>query len=680
MDHSVAVVGLGKLGLTWALLLASKGFKVTGIDVNLRTIERLKKGELPISEPGCEGLMKEFGAEIDFGTDLDAVNEHIDSLFVIVPTPSLGNSRFDSSYVEKALHNADRFLCNQGDRFCNVIVTSTVMPGECTRILSTMSSSFKEKIRSGQIGYCYNPEFIALGSVVQDMLNPDFILVGSNESISRDKLIEVYKEVNGADVKIRAMSLESAEITKIAINTFLTLKISYANQIGIICDLIPNADKNAVTNAIGSDSRIGTKYLSPGLGFGGPCLPRDTRAFSELCVSLGIPPALSDASADINSLLGEYARNRSLDAIEATQTSDSILVCGVTYKPGSWLLEDSHAFSVAFSIARARRAPVMLFDEMANDIRKYSSIWESHSDCFSGLTDEICIALSSNPNVIVLAHKLLAHTYNSLHEYIDSRNQTGANIQLIDLVGKSDLQSKAKQKTGYCSTKKEIHKLPPRLYYSLREWFDGVIGLSAEKAHTLLHGEDVNKLLNKNNDQSTYVHKLVYNAFDEDDNFQKIYERIISHVCKCYRLHGERLLVQAYPSLRVQFPGNLSVFEFHKDRFYSHPDTEINTFLAITDCIESASLWSQQKLFGPFSAFSTYKPLNLVAGTFARLDTATTWHGDIPNLSSDTRISVDFRILRSENELNHKETLSRKRKISVGSYYRYFDTEAGLFK
>ena len=287
--ESIAVIGLGKLGLTWALVLASKGYDVHGIDVNVSSINSLKEGKLTISEDGCDQLFSSNRDRLSFYSRFENIEAKISTVFIIVPTPSLGNHCFDSSYVRKALSDLDPFLCKQKSDFINIVITSTVMPGECESILTSFSPALKDLIENGKVGFCYNPEFIALGSVVKDMLNPDFILIGANNSESASKLSKVYKVINGQDVVIKSMSLTSAEVSKIGINTFLTLKISYANTVGMLCSQLQDTDKYMVCDAIGTDTRIGAKYLKPGLGFGGPCLPRDTRAFGQCLEMFGLP-------------------------------------------------------------------------------------------------------------------------------------------------------------------------------------------------------------------------------------------------------------------------------------------------------------------------------------------------------------------------------------------------------
>jgi len=682
-QENIAVVGLGKLGLTWALVLASKGYKVHGVDISHPIIISLKKGKLPISEPGCDELFEKYSNNLRFYADINEIDHSVSTIFYIVPTPSLGDNKFDSSYVEKALINSDSFLCNQKTEFTNVVITSTVMPGECRRILHSMSNSFQESVTQGKLGFCYNPEFIALGSVVKDMLNPDFILIGSSDEKSALALTEIYQSVNGSDVIVKRMSLESAEIAKISINTFLTLKISYANQIGLICDRINEADKFAVCEAIGSDTRVGHKYLKPGLGFGGPCLPRDTRAFTELCHGVGLPSPLSEASALVNKIVETNARSQVSQCLNFTAISQAkVLICGITYKRDSWLLEDSHPFSIAQAIRNIDQTEVYLYDPNTPEIVKYSTIWKDHQTLFKGLHHDINEALNECPDVIVICSTLSNDELSKIKHFQTTQTSHHAkSIALIDLVSNfSETGIKFQPRT--CKTEKsfkEIYKAPPSLSRQITSWFEHVIGTSAPNSHELLLQQDDNKLLNKNSDQSTDLHAKIYNAFDSDNNFLVLYQQLISYTVNCYKINSDRLLVQSFPSVRFQFPNNISVFEFHKDSFYSHPHEEINTFYAVTDCLESSSLWTQEMYSGSLNSFSTYKPLNLPSGSLARLDTATTWHGDTPNLTTQTRISFDFRILLSDSHLNHMSTISGKKKISVGSYYRYFNTYSGGF-
>ncbi len=430
--QNIGIAGLGKLGLTWGLILASKGFKIHGFDINDSNIEKLKRGVLTISEEGCEDLFNKNKERLNFYNDLSQIKIHLDTIFIVVPSPSLDNHRFDSSYVQNVLVEIDKFINSfDNPKFTNVVITSTIMPGATEKMLVKLSDNFQKLLKENLIGLCYNPEFIALGSVVKDMLNPDFILIGAYSKKSEEKLAEIYKVVNGKDISIKAMSIISAEITKISINTFLTLKISYANTIGLLCNEFDSANKFDVCDAIGSDSRIGNKFLLPGLGFGGPCLPRDTRAFGVCLKDKNLSSPLSDSSALVNKLVENYFAEKIEKSIKETNIQKpSILFCGITYKNGSWLLEESHAFKVILNALEKIPCKIYLFDEAEIDIKIYSHIWKIHENKFEILTKNLENLLANDPEIIFLSRKIQSNDFYLLNEYC----KNNPNVNLIDLI------------------------------------------------------------------------------------------------------------------------------------------------------------------------------------------------------------------------------------------------------
>ncbi len=175
------------------------------------------------------------------------------------------------------------------------------MPGSTGgTLLSRHSKQHSGKKCGRDFGLCYNPEFIALGSVIRDMLNPDMILIGESDPRSGELLEELYKGVCDSNPRIQRMNYVNAELTKLSVNTFVTTKISYANMLAQVCERLPGADADVVTSAIGCDTRIGSKYLKGALGYGGPCFPRDNVAFSALARATGAPALLAEATDQLN--------------------------------------------------------------------------------------------------------------------------------------------------------------------------------------------------------------------------------------------------------------------------------------------------------------------------------------------------------------------------------------------
>ena len=431
--NKVGIAGLGKLGLSWSLILASKGFEVHGVDINSKNISSLKNGQLTIAEPGSWDLFNEFNHKMNFYNSFDEIEIDLDYIFIIVPTPSLEDNCFDSSYVIRALKNIDSFLIKrQSNTYTNIVITSTVMPGECDRFLNLLSLDLQSFIKEDKLGFCYNPEFIALGSVIENMLNPDFILIGSNSEKALNNLSNLYMIVNGKNIDIKNMSLVSAEITKISLNTFLTLKISFANTIGLLSEQFNNAEKFKICEAIGTDSRIGNKFMKPGLGFGGPCLPRDTRAFGECLKNNNMRSPLSDGAAEVNSIVERHFSNIVNNGIKKTEGNDPrILFSGITYKKNSWLLEESHAFKIVLNNKNISNN-IDIYDELADEIKKFSVIWPKYKSLFDSLENNLERLISKRPNHIVLFTEMNEKDYKLIYDYIEE-NSTKNPIKIVDI-------------------------------------------------------------------------------------------------------------------------------------------------------------------------------------------------------------------------------------------------------
>lgn len=356
----VSVVGLGKLGAPLAAVMASKGFRVIGVDVNEKFVALLNAGKAPVQEPGLQemidGSRERLRATADFA---DAVH-HSDVTFIIVPTPSNEHGVFTNKYVLSAVAAIGEALRSKvGYHVVNI--TSTVMPGSTDgEIRDALERSSGRQVGE-DVGLCYNPEFIALGTVIRDMLHPDAILIGESDAKAGDVLESIYRRVCRPDIPVQRMNLVNAELTKISVNTFITTKISYANMLADICDRIPGADVDVVTAAVGLDSRIGRKYLKGALGYGGPCFPRDNIAFSALARRLGARPDLAEATDAINN----YQTERLIGVVMGNLAiGGTVGVLGLSYKPDTGVIEESPGIELAKKLA-AEGYKVTVYDPQA---------------------------------------------------------------------------------------------------------------------------------------------------------------------------------------------------------------------------------------------------------------------------------------------------------------------------
>ena len=236
-----------------------------------------------------------------------------------------------------------RQLANKNE-YHLVVVTSTVTPGSTDKLIKPLLESTSGKKVGAQIGLCYSPEFIALGTVLRDMTHPDILLIGQNDTKSGDELEKIHQKVVVSKPKTHRLNFQEAEIAKIAVNTFVTTKISYGNMLAELCEKIGGADVDNVTSAIGDDSRIGRKYLKGGVAYGGPCFPRDNAAFSALGRSLGVNTALALSTEEINN----YQKIRLTSFVESNcDLSMVICIVGCSYKPKTPIFEESAGLALA---------------------------------------------------------------------------------------------------------------------------------------------------------------------------------------------------------------------------------------------------------------------------------------------------------------------------------------------
>lgn len=358
----ISIIGMGKLGSPMLVVMAHKGHTVVGVDVNKQFVEAIQNGKAPVQEPGLQEMIDANRERISATSSYEEAILKTDITMMIVPTPSGPDGRFSMSYVLSSAEQIGAALKKKNDWHV-VVLSSTVMPGSTGGILLPALEKFSGKKCGRDFGLCYNPEFIALGSVIRDMLNPDMILIGESDERSGALLEELYTGVCESDPRINRMNYVNAELTKLSVNTFVTTKISYANMLAQVCETLPGADVDVVTSAIGCDTRIGKKYLKGALGYGGPCFPRDNVAFSALARGNGAPALLAEATDQLNKRqvprLGELILSR-------LPKGGTAAVIGLSYKPNTGVIEESQGVALAKHLADAG-VKVVVFDPLAMD-------------------------------------------------------------------------------------------------------------------------------------------------------------------------------------------------------------------------------------------------------------------------------------------------------------------------
>jgi len=365
MSNTYSVIGLGKLGASMVAAIAKRGFNVIGVDVNQRAVDLVNAGHAPAQETDLEETIAANHERIRATRSHREAIINSEVTFVVVPTPSDARGAFSLQYGAWAFREIGRALAEKKD-YHLVVMTSTVLPGSIRYGLLLILERESGKIGGRDFGLCYGPEFIALGSIIHDFLNPDFTLVGEIDERAGRLLESCYAEIMENKPPCKRMSLENAELTKISVNTFVTTKITFANMLADLCERIPGGDVDIVTDALGFDQRIGHKYLKGAIGYGGPCFPRDNEALSFIARAMGTRADIAETTDRSNRSLSGNLADRFCTMIKPGAT---VAILGLAYKPYSHVAEESQGVYLAKALSRAG-ARVIAYDPLANDMAR----------------------------------------------------------------------------------------------------------------------------------------------------------------------------------------------------------------------------------------------------------------------------------------------------------------------
>lgn len=337
----IGVIGAGRLGICFALLCEAAGYDVLVSDIRGDYVAGLNDRKITTNEPEVENLLrvaKNFRAT----TDNKEVIRECDLIYTLVATPSLPDGSYDVSAVWNVIEDIKEEL-KSNSRKKYFVVGCTTNPGDC--------ENFKKQLPS-KAKVFYNPEFIAQGSIINDLRTADMVLLGVDPFGDNDNVIsdirKLYEKIQTTRAIVCTMSTTSAEITKIAINCFLTTKISYANMLGDVLHHSGCGDEvSAVLNAVGTDSRIGRKYLGYGFGYGGPCLPRDNRSFAAFAKKVGLEYNLGTVTDEINNQHAKFI----CDYYEKINVDRKPFYFDyITYKKGTDILTESQQYRLCIDL------------------------------------------------------------------------------------------------------------------------------------------------------------------------------------------------------------------------------------------------------------------------------------------------------------------------------------------
>ena len=359
---AVSVIGLGKLGACIAACFADRGFSVVGADVSARTVDLISQGRPPVTEPGLAEMLEAVRGRLHATQDVGEAVRATDATFIVVPTPSTDEGGFAITHVVEAARSIGRALSGKSG-YHLVVLTSTVLPGSTEYGMIPVLEKESGKRCGKDFGVCYSPEFIALGQVIRDFLNPEFLLIGEFDTRAGDQLTAIYKAVCSNEPAVARMSLVNAELTKISVNAYVTMRISFANMVAALSEQLPGGDVDTVTGALGFDTRIGSRYLKGAVAYGGPCFPRDNQALAYLARQLGQKASLAEAVHEFNVSTNQRLADR---VLELVPEGGSVAILGLSYKPDSNVIEEAAGFLLAQSLASSG-ARVTVHDPMAMD-------------------------------------------------------------------------------------------------------------------------------------------------------------------------------------------------------------------------------------------------------------------------------------------------------------------------
>jgi UDPglucose 6-dehydrogenase len=389
----ISVIGLGKLGACYVAFCASRGLNVIGVDADHKKVREVRKGIAPVEEPDLQKYINKNKSRITATANVKRAIYESTATFIIVPTPSKKDGSFSLTPTLAVCNEIGKSL-KKKTSYHLIVLVSTVLPGNCREdIIPTIERASGKKCGE-DFGFCYSPSLIAIGDVIYNLTSPDFLFLGAYDKKSDQVLSSIYKKLYPI-IHPEHMSIESAELAKIALNSYITMKITFANTLGTICNKIPHANVDHITMALGKDKRIGSHYIKSGLGFGGPCFPRDNTAFAHMAHRRGVKTPLALATDNFNKHIPKNVSS-SLNVIGREHKSKRIGFLGVSYKPNTTLIEESQALFIAESML-GRGYSVAIFEPLGHhEAKSYFDKKALYHDTLEKLVDWSEIIFISN--------------------------------------------------------------------------------------------------------------------------------------------------------------------------------------------------------------------------------------------------------------------------------------------
>lgn len=402
-SHAVSVVGVGRLGAPMAAVMAATGHRVVCVDSDMRRLEAVVHGRPWGHEPDLSDLLLTHHGQLTSAESVEAAVAQTTCTLVVVPTPSLPTGEFDTSAVRDVCIEIGMALRHRRD-YHLVVVVSTLAPGTTQAALLPALQQQSRKMCPGGFGLCYVPQFIALGSVIQDLRSPYFVLIGESDPDAGELTAGLFRSIADEHTQVFRMSFINAELAKVAINTFVTLKIGYVNMLARLCERVVGANADTISAAMAADPRIGRGCLTGAVSYGGPCFPRDNRALERFAALNGLSLLLPEAADGVNSRQGRLIA----DLVEKNlEPDETVGLLGLSYKHDSDVVDGSAGIALANLIA-ADGYCVHVHDPVSGDaarrlLRPSISVHGSVEECLAR-SDRVIVAVPWRHYRVLPAH------------------------------------------------------------------------------------------------------------------------------------------------------------------------------------------------------------------------------------------------------------------------------------
>ncbi|WIM13301.1 UDP-glucose/GDP-mannose dehydrogenase family protein [Enhydrobacter sp.] len=351
----IAMIGSGYVGLVSGACFAQFGHDVACVDKDADKIDRLRRGEIPIYEPGLDRLVADNmrAGRLEFGPNLADAVARADAVFIAVGTPTRrGDGHADLSYVYAAAAEIARAITHY-----TVVVTKSTVPVGTGREVARI---IREAQPAAEFDVASNPEFLREGAAIEDFMKPDRVVIGVESERAREVMAAIYRPLNLIQTPMVFTNIETAEVTKYAGNAFLATKITFINEIADLCEKV-GADVHDVARGIGLDGRIGRKFLHPGPGFGGSCFPKDTLALAYTAREVDAPQTIVEQVIEVNNARKKRMARKVIEFCSGSVAGLTIGVLGLTFKPNTDDMRDAPSLDIVPAL-QAAGAKIVAFD------------------------------------------------------------------------------------------------------------------------------------------------------------------------------------------------------------------------------------------------------------------------------------------------------------------------------